>query len=114
MTPLEFYFWLLAGCVLYPYVLYPVWLALIARLRPRPTCPRGPQPTSFSVVVAAHNEAAAIERRLRELTRLVAACPLKGEIIVVSDGSTDDTAHLARQFMGAGVRVLELPDKQGK
>jgi cellulose synthase/poly-beta-1,6-N-acetylglucosamine synthase-like glycosyltransferase len=39
---------------------------------------------------------------------------LEWEIIVISDGSTDDTAPLAREYGTRGVRVLELPERRGK
>ena len=44
-----------------------------------------------SVVVTAHNEESRVGGRIRELARLVAARPAGGEVIVVSDGSTDGT-----------------------
>ncbi len=65
-------------------------------------------------MLAAHNEAGNIERRLLELTGLLKASGLQGEIIVVSDGSTDETASLARSFTGQGVHVEELPANEGK
>lgn len=60
-----------------------------------------------SVVIAAHDEAPAI-------AAVVAACAAAvpgAEIVVVDDGSTDDTARVARQ---AGARVVALASNQGK
>lgn len=114
MTLLETCFWLLAVCVVYPYAIYPLLLVVLGRLRPRPPDRRARLPGSFSIIVAAHDEAGNIERRLRELTVISSASGLKAEVIVVSDGSTDDTTPLARQFADARVRVIELPTKQGK
>src|SRR5689334_514602 len=91
-------FWVCTACVAYTYALYPLWLAVRPRFR-RPEGDRDrPPPRSVSVVLAAHNEAANVERRLIELSALLASSGLTGEIIVVSDGSTDDTARLAREF----------------
>lgn len=109
---LEILFWACAACVVYPYVVYPLLLGLVARHRPRPVRRTGLAPQSFSIVVAAHNEAQHIRTRLRELARLADRTGLPGEIIVVSDGSTDGTARRARQV--AGVRVLELTGHHGK
>ncbi len=114
MTPVEITFWLAAFCVLYPYLLYPVLAWALARLRNRPVRPTGPAPRSVSVVVAAHNEAKNIGRRLDEMTALLDAAGLDGEIIVVSDGSTDSTATAARAHPSPLVRVLELAERAGK
>lgn len=114
MNALEFAFWLAAALVAYTYFAYPVLLALAARLWPRPVR-RGPHaPRSVSFILAVHNEAARIVGRIDELAGLLLSTDLKGEIIVVSDGSTDDTAALARAQGHDLVRVLELPRRAGK
>ncbi|WP_240617075.1 bifunctional polysaccharide deacetylase/glycosyltransferase family 2 protein [Nocardioides speluncae] len=56
-----------------------------------------------TVVVPAYNEAAGIAACVRSL----AACDYPAfEIVVVDDGSTDDTAEIARSLGIAGVRVI--------
>jgi cellulose synthase/poly-beta-1,6-N-acetylglucosamine synthase-like glycosyltransferase len=67
-----------------------------------------------SIVVAAYNEEARIGRRLKELTRILRASGLRGEVIVVSDGSTDATAAIARDHCPDGVRVVALSQNMGK
>ncbi|MGW0023009.1 glycosyltransferase [Rhodococcus sp. NPDC003383] len=59
-----------------------------------------------SVVIAAHNEAAVIERCLASL--LADATPGEFDVIVVANGCTDDTATLAAR--SPGVRVVEIPE----
>ena len=59
----------------------------------------------FSVVVPAHNEAEHIEACLGALTALDAS-PGDVEVIVVDNGSTDDTRERAARFP---VRLLDLP-----
>jgi glycosyltransferase involved in cell wall biosynthesis len=61
-----------------------------------------------AVVIPAFNE----ETRIGGVLRAVAAAPGPAEIVVVSDGSRDGTAGVARQFSAA--RVLELPENRGK
>jgi hypothetical protein len=53
------------------------------------------------VIVPVHNEAEALGRVLAELRQQAPAC----DVVVVNDGSTDDTAALAR---AAGYHVLDL------
>lgn len=68
----------------------------------------------ISLVIPAWNE----EDRLdRTLARYLPALERRGqpyEIIVVTDGSVDRTAEVARSYEGRGVRVLEFPIKLGK
>jgi hypothetical protein len=61
-----------------------------------------------AVIVPAYNEAARVGQVLRTLRET--ALPL--EILVVNDGSLDDTSSVARSV--EGVRVLDLPFNTGK
>lgn len=65
-------------------------------------------PPRVSCIVPAYNEAATIGA----VVRAVAGCPAVGEVIVVSDGSTDATA--ARAAEAGATRVLALPVNAGK
>lgn len=60
-----------------------------------------------SVVIAAFNEAPTVGRGVAD----VVEHPQVGEVIVVDDGSSDDTAEQARL---AGARVITLPENRGK
>jgi glycosyltransferase involved in cell wall biosynthesis len=64
----------------------------------------------ISVVVPAHNEAPVIGRLLRGL--LAGARPGEVEVVVVPNGCTDDTAHVAGSF-GGRVTVVPL-ERAGK
>jgi poly-beta-1,6-N-acetyl-D-glucosamine synthase len=108
-------FWLGASTVLYVYLLYPVLIWMLAGMRPerrgagaRPTTP------AFSVVLAVHDEAARISARLDELVTLIGSTGCSAEVIVVADGCTDATATLARAHPSSLVRVIELPENEGK
>lgn len=57
------------------------------------------------------------DRLERTLSRYLPALERRGqpfEVIVVTDGSRDRTAEVARSYAGRGVRVLEFPNKLGK
>ncbi len=107
-------FWLGAAFVLYVYFIYPLILAVLAKFLPERSYTADQFTGSFSVVLVAFNEAGTIGRRLEELTGLIASSELEAEVIVVSDGSTDDTAAIARKLQGSLVRILELPRNVGK
>jgi cellulose synthase/poly-beta-1,6-N-acetylglucosamine synthase-like glycosyltransferase len=104
-------FWICVGLVVYTHVGYPLLLWLLSRIRGRGQTPysavRGQAPLSgmpVSLVIAAYNEGAVIERKIAN-ARALDHPDL--EIIVASDGSTDDTVAKARAA-GADC-VLELP-----
>jgi glycosyltransferase involved in cell wall biosynthesis len=61
-----------------------------------------------AAIVPAKNEAGRIANVLRAVTR----CPLVHEVIVVDDGSDDDTAKVAASF--PNVQVVRLPVNRGK
>ena len=60
----------------------------------------------FSIVVPAHNEALYIERTLEHLQRLRYPAD-KFEVLVVENGSSDNTYELVKKFEGDNVKVLQ-------
>jgi dolichyl-phosphate beta-glucosyltransferase len=70
----------------------------------------------LSLIIPAFNEARRIEPTLRSAHRFLAARPASFEIIVVDDGSTDDTVALVTALAGElpGLRVLCSPANRGK
>ena len=106
-------FWLLCGLVLYVYAGYPLLLHVWARLRGRPASARGPgewEP-AVSIVIAARNEGARIAGRIENLRQLDYPAA-KRQIVVVSDGSTDNTVNALSAF-GDEVEALAV-DAGGK
>src|SRR5689334_16151372 len=110
-------FWIALAAPVYTYLGYPLLLALLRPVFSRPIRKRDVEPT-VSVVVPAHDEAVVIADRISNA--LEADYPAdKLEVIVVSDGSTDDTAANARARVAAldaaaRVRVIEEPVNRGK
>jgi cellulose synthase/poly-beta-1,6-N-acetylglucosamine synthase-like glycosyltransferase len=105
-------FWTSAFLLFYAYAGYGLLIALWARLRPAPVLRRRIEPR-LSVVIAAHDEAAAIGPRIANLLAL--DYPLdRLEILIGSDGSTDGTAARARAYEGLRVRVFEFEARRGK
>jgi len=105
-------FFLSAFVVVYAYVVYPAIVVVWSHLRRRRVEKRYRQ-TPVSVVIAARNEEANISARIENL--LAQEYPRElVEIIVVSDGSTDRTAELARLHAADGVQLLECTTPVGK
>lgn len=104
-------FWVSVFVIAYVYVGYPALLAVWARLAARPVARSGFTAGSWpsiSIVLAARNEAARLPARVANLLEL----PYEGrrEIIVVSDGSTDQTrAALAPYSERGAIRLIEVP-----
>jgi poly-beta-1,6-N-acetyl-D-glucosamine synthase len=106
-------FWCAFGLITYAYLGYPAWLWLRRRLRPRPVR-RGAFTGSISVVMVVRNEAARLQRKLQNLLALEYPTSDWG-IIVVSDGSTDGTDEILKQYAsGQRFRVQLNSNAQGK
>lgn len=116
MQTLKAVFWILAVCVLYTYAIYPLLLWVLTRLRRR--MPHHFVMTqSVSVVIAARDEAQHISRKIDEFARALQALPLAGRLIVVSDGSSDNTVELAMAraaTCGVACEIVELLSGVGK
>lgn len=102
------------AAVAWIYFGYPALMWVLARLRPWPVA-AGPVEPSLSVLVAAFDEEAVIEEKVRN-TLYDGYLASRLEVVVASDGSTDRTeeivARLERENPGR-VRLLRLP-RQGK
>jgi biofilm PGA synthesis N-glycosyltransferase PgaC len=105
---MEALFWISFAVIVYVYVGYPLLLAAWARLAqrtPRKAAADAGWP-SVSIVLAARDEGLRLPARIRNL--LTIDYPGPRELIVVSDGSTDDTTDVVRAFGGA-VTLVEVP-----
>lgn len=102
----EALFWVAVVVTAYVYVGYPTLLAAWARLAPKPVH-SSPVTPGVSIVIAARNEAAALRGRLDNL--LESDYPHdRMQIIVVSDGSTDETVDVLRNYRSR-VDAIVLP-----
>ena len=70
----------------------------------------------YSIVIPAFNERARIPATLERVVECVRSHAWNAEIIVVNDGSTDDTAQIVQQFSvhSPEVRLVENPGNHGK
>ncbi len=108
-------FWLAIGCILHTYVIYPLvlivldaaaqarsaWGYLGGNERRRPA-QLGLPPVS--VLIAAYNEAPCIARRIENLLEQDYPAD-KLEIVIGSDGSTDETDAVVQRYAARGVKL---------
>src|SRR5712691_4430638 len=105
-------FWFSLVLLIYVYAGYPLVAWLRGHLRPR-LCHRAPIEPLVSVIVIAHDEAGRIGDRIENL--LSSEYPAgKLEVIIASDGSSDDTAARAERYEDRGVRVRSFHQRRGK
>ncbi|HMG36801.1 MAG TPA: glycosyltransferase family 2 protein [Blastocatellia bacterium] len=109
---IQLLFWFSAAAILYNYAGYPLVVFLIARFRPRPVIKSAIYPR-VTVVLACYNEAGRVVSRIANL--LASDYPReKLEVIVVSDGSTDQTVAKAQKMASSSVKVLSYYPRLGK
>jgi cellulose synthase/poly-beta-1,6-N-acetylglucosamine synthase-like glycosyltransferase len=105
-------FWISLALLGYVYVGYPIVAWLRATLRPSLRC-RAPAEPAVTVIVVAHNEEDRIGPRLENLLALDYPRD-RLEIVLASDGSSDETVNRARRYEDAGVRVRAFAERRGK
>ncbi len=73
--------------------------------------------THLTIVIPAYNEEARIGRTIEETFRYLDQQPFESEVLVVNDGSRDDTKGVVaryRQVIGERLRILDNPGNRGK
>jgi cellulose synthase/poly-beta-1,6-N-acetylglucosamine synthase-like glycosyltransferase len=109
---MTYLFWASLALILYVYLGYPALLASGIFDRRRPVQLANIAPT-ISVIVPAHNEETTIRSKLSNL--LSVDYPKdKLEILVGSDGSSDQTEAVVERFRESGVRLVSSKERIGK
>ena len=70
--------------------------------------------TKVSIVIPAFNEGARIGESLRRVETFVNSVPWKSEVLLVDDGSSDDTLAIAKRMEFSGLRTICNTTNQGK
>jgi len=70
----------------------------------------------YSIVIPAYNESRRIERSLQKVLAYLAHQRWDVEVIIVNDGSRDNTADIVRRYVDANpvLRLIENPGNRGK
>ncbi len=104
--------WIFIALIVYCYFGYPFLIWMWSRLFARPVNKKQITP-SVSVVMSAWNEEDVIRGKLENFLALDYP-PDKFEILIGSDGSTDQTNAIVREFTDPRVRLVELEGRNGK
>ena len=108
---IEIVFWASLAALVWTHLGYPVAVAALARVRPRPPRRADILP-SVTLIVPAHNEEDVIERKLENVLALDYP-PEQLDVVVTSDASTDATHAIVGRFADRGVRLIEC-ERGGK
>lgn len=103
-------FWAAVAIIIYAFAGYPLVLVGL-RIFIRREVHKAPIRPSVSLLIPAYNEARVIARKIQNSLALDYPRD-RIEIVVVSDGSTDNTVAIAQA--SRAVRVLALPNNRGK
>jgi len=106
-------FWLCVGLIGYVYFGYPLLITGLALIRKR-RIDKAPVYPTVSLIVSAYNEADVIGKKVRNCLSLDYPAHLL-EIIVVNDGSTDETPSVLGEYTKQpGIKILYSPSRKGK
>jgi len=105
-------FWCAVFILLYTYAGYPLWIYLRSRLHARPQRQGSILPT-VSIILAVHNGAALVRQKVAHLLSLDYPQD-RMEIEIVSDGSTDGTDDILKEFRDPHVKCLRCTEHSGK
>ena len=112
LTWIQILFWLAGGAIFYTFLGYPLLVGLAARWVHRPIHKAAITPT-MTLLIPAYNEAAVIAHKIENSLALDYP-PEQLEIIVVTDGSDDETAAIVKDHADRGVRLFHQPQRRGK
>ncbi len=107
-------FWLCVGLIIYSYIGYPILLTLISRIKPPYLASLiDTEFPSVTLLIAAYNEESVIEEKI--VNSLELDYPKdKLQILIVTDGSDDDTPEIVRNYEDQQVELSHIPERNGK
>lgn len=106
------FFWVSVGSILYTYFGYPILVTLLSFIHSKPQR-HEEKPLSVTLLIAAYNEKDVIEKKI--LNSLNIEYPRDNcQILIVTDGSSDQTPDIVEKFKRDGVELLHQPERRGK
>ncbi len=111
-TAEQIVFWVSLAGLAYVYAGYPLLVYLVSLAFPR-SLKRGEIEPAVTVLITAFNEEAAIRAKIENTLKLDYPAD-RLEIMVASDGSTDATDEIVKEFADRGVRLFRQEGRVGK
>ena len=117
-----FIFWLASFLTIYPYVIYPLVVKLLATFFPRDKEGASAKETStddycpsVTLIVSAFNEAPVIQSKM-ENSAAIEYCSDEFDVVVASDASDDGTDELVKAFSEKNPRIklVRVEERSGK
>jgi cellulose synthase/poly-beta-1,6-N-acetylglucosamine synthase-like glycosyltransferase len=108
---LQAIFWTSVAALIYVYVGYPLLVYSVSVIRPRKV-ERSEITPFVTVLITAYNEEKVIRTKLENTLQIDYEGKL--EILVASDGSTDKTDEIVKEFAARGVRLFRQEGRMGK
>lgn len=103
----------LLSIIVYAYLGYPITVMMISAFKHNKVDYSEEFTPTVSMLIAAYNEESFIEKKI--LNSLELDYPQnKFEIVVVSDGSTDETDAIVRKYTDRGIKLLRVEGRVGK
>ena len=100
--------------IIYSYVLYPILLLIWDKLSNAKNCYKTSEDLpGVSILIAAYNEEKFIKSRIENCFALDYPKD-KLEIIIASDGSSDQTATIALDYTNKGISLFDYKERRGK
>jgi cellulose synthase/poly-beta-1,6-N-acetylglucosamine synthase-like glycosyltransferase len=111
-TTAQILFWTSLAALFYVYIGYPLVVYFVSLVRPREIKKDFFEP-NVTILITAYNEEKDIHAKI-ENTLLIDYPKEKFEILVASDGSTDRTDEIVREFSAQGVKLFRQEGRKGK
>lgn len=115
MVILKLLFWASFCAILICWIIYPIFVCVAAQVRKVFWKRKGYSQANelgYSIIIAAYNEEDRISQRIRNLRQL--NCENFVEILIGSDGSTDNTLEAAKQSGYPEVKVYAFEKNRGR
>src|SRR5688572_23640237 len=105
-------FWICIVVIVLVYAGYPLIIYLLAKVFDKQIEYQSTLPT-VTILFSALNEEKVIAKKIENTLAIDYPRGLL-QILIVNDGSTDQTANIVKQYASNGIDIVDMPNRQGK